>query len=798
MRIRSVTEAKIFKVKSELVRGNGGILIYDYPVPLEPPFAPFEYGKLNEIDLTLLRADEAFEPDPLKRVVQRVFKTVPSPSYRPEEFQRQEPFSFLKLTLPAEDEPTPLLAEQFLLSFNNSEPVSFEIIGDKHSIVFQLVCPERNGSQIASQLELHYPQIGIRHNEDDFLVSAFAESETENPEVVEYNLAETYFHPLLTFKKFDVDPLGMCISALSTLKNRELGAIQILIVPAKEDWRTNIRLASRNEYDASKPALYDYPILKAADEKNSKPLFAVMIRLIATDKHIIQQLEGFLNQFSSPHNQLVRFDDNGLLDEMDKFLAISTRVSFRSGLLLNCQELAGLVHLPSPVIKSDKLARGICKTAPVPDYATGQGMVLGENIHRGRKTAVTINDDYRNRHVYFIGATRVGKTTLMLDMILQDIENGKGLGVVDPHGDLIKEEILPRIPKNRIKDVVYINPDDRDYPVSLNILHSSSTREKELLASDLMVIFQRLFGESWGVRMEHLLRFFILTLMEKPDSSLRDIRRLVDDVKFRNSILKNVTDSELVDFWENEFESYEQSAFAPLRNKIGKFLAYPTIRYMITQRENKVDFEEVMDSGKILLCNLSQGELGEEISGILGALVVSRIQIAAMSRAKKPKEKRRDFYLYVDEFQNYITTSFEKILSEAGKYRLNLVLANQYLKQIPEKLRAAILDNVGTLVCFKSGVDVAWILGRELGVFTKDDILNLNRGEAIVRMGSARDAFNLKTFLPPGKPQESNVSEVIAHSRNQYATPLKELEEELKRERTKTDELKSADDFYEQ
>lgn len=797
MRIRNVTEAKRLKVQAELVRGNGGNFIYDYPVPLEPPYAPFEYGKLNDIDLALLQLDEPFEPDPIKRVAKRIFGR-DKPVFLPDVFERTEPLWFLKLTLPAEDEPTPQLAEQFLLSLANSEPVSFEIIGDKDKIVFQIAALCGNASQLANQLEIHYPQIGIREDEEDRLLDVLERDGTEALVMVEYNLAETYFHPLLTFKKFDVDPLGVCISALSTLKERELGAIQILIVPAKEDWRTNIRLASRNEYDSSKPALYDYPILKAVDEKNAKPLLAVMIRLIATDEHIIQQLEGFLNQFSSPYNQLVRFEDNGLLDEMDKFLAISTRVSFRSGLLLNSQELAGVVHLPSPAIKSDKLPRGICKTAPVPEYATGMGVILGENLHKGRKTSVIINDDYRNRHVYIIGATRVGKTTLMLDMILQDIENGKGLGVVDPHGDLIKEEILPRIPKKRIQDVVYINPEDREYPVSLNILHSSSTREKELLASDLMVIFQRLFGESWGVRMEHLLRYLILTLMEKPDSSLRDIRRLVDDVRFRNQILKNVTDSELLDFWENEFESYDQSAFAPIRNKLGKFLAYPTIRNMITQRQNKVDFERVMDSGKILLCNLSQGELGEEISSILGALVVSRIQIAAMSRAKKPKEERKDFYLYVDEFQNYITTSFEKILSEAGKYRLNLVLANQYLKQIPEKLRSAILDNVGTLVCFKSGVDVAWILGRELGVFTKDDILDLNRGEAIVRMGSARDAFNLRTFLPPTKPPEDNVSEVIAHSRKLYATPLKELEEELKRERTKTDELKSPDDFYEQ
>lgn len=800
VRLRNLTEARQAKVQAEFIRGQGNRVPYQFPVNLEPPFVPYEHGRLNNMDVTFLGLDGPFEPNPIKRFFQGLTAVSSEITYLPPEYKRKDLMVVRKLALPAQLDSSPQLAEQFLVGMTLSDRASFELIGTKDGITLQMTCERSSVGTLTSQLETQYPQLSIQAQEDDLMIKLIDESSDDSFfYFAEYGLKNTHCYPILTFSNWRVDPLLVAIGALSGLKGDDWGLLQILWHPVEHNWAQNMHLASRNEFDQSKPAFYDFPDLKACSQKLARPLFAVSVRAAGSQTGIVMGLEGFLQQFGGSYNGFVRCPEEDF-DSEDALVrgieSVCDRMNFRFGMIFNSEELAGLVHLPSREIVSKALPRQISRTAPAPVRVQGNGIIIGENIYRGLTTKVAIPQEMRNQHTYLIGATRTGKTTLMLNMILQDIQAGAGLAVVDPHGDLIREEILPRIPANRVSDVVYFNPDDRDFPIAFNVLQSGSHRDKELLCNDLIVVFQRLFGESWGMRLEHILRYLILTLLEHPGSTLRDIRRLLDNEAFRFELIPKVTDPEVRDFWDYEFASHNEHVFSPIRNKLGKFLAYPTIRNMILQPETKIDFGEIMDSGKILLCNLSQGQLGEEVSNILGALLVSRLQIAAMGRAGRQMHERRNFYLYVDEFQNYITSSFEKILSEASKYRLNLTLANQFLKQLPEKLQSAILDNVGTLLCFRTGTDVATRLAKELGEFTVQDISNLGRGEVIARVGSSHDTFNLRTFLPPDKPSENHVQSIIEYCRKHYATPRAEVESKLQLQ-SKGPKLESMDDFYE-
>lgn len=638
-----------------------------------------------------------------------------------------------------------------------------------------------------------YPNSEVISGAGDLLLQAA--TAVERPIVFPYVLARSYFYPLRVLISFGNDPLSVAIGTLDRLSDRDFGALQIIFQPTKGDWGTNIRSACRNEFDPKKSSVPGQPdLVKLSDQKSETPLFAVALNVASSRLSVAENLEAFLRLFDTPDNHLERLRPS-LPDDLVRD-SLLRRVSYYYGMILGSAELSGLAHLPSESVLSEKLQRATARTAPAPDISEKGQIIIGENHHRETKRLVWMNGDLRNRHTYIIGSTRMGKTTLMLNMILQDMDAGRGVCVIDHHGDLIKGDILPRIPESRIGDVVYFNPDDREWPLAFNVLQSSDLRERELLCSDLVAVLQRLFRDSWGPRLEHILRYLILSLLEVRGSTLRDIRLLIDEEGFRERIVSSVRDPEVLDFWEYEFETHGNAVFAPIRNKLGKFLAYSTVRNMICQRETKLDFESAIDSQKVVLCNLSQGELGEDVSNILGALLVSRVQIAAVSKARKPKEERTDCFLYVDEFQNYITSSFEKILSEAGKYRLNLVLANQFLEQIPPRLRSAILDNVGTLVSFKVGVDVARHIEKEMGRFTAENLMSLKRGQTIVRMGSAAEAFNMTTFLPPEKPRTDFVSEIVALSRAKHATQRRIVEEEMKRPRGSKIPPQAPSDFY--
>lgn len=359
----------------------------------------------------------------------------------------------------------------------------------------------------------------------------------------------------------------------------------------------------------------------------------------------------------------------------------------------------------------------------------GKITIFAETNYRNERKRFGIKKRDRRYHMYVVGKTGVGKSTLLLNMIGQDIGNKEGICVLDPHGDLI-EKALKAIPESRINDLVYFNPQDRTQAMYFNPLESLNPSESHLVVSSLVSVFKKIWADSWGPRLEYILRNALSTLLEFSGSTLIDLQRILQDRDFRLKVIARLKNEQLKNFWLNEFEKYppyfQQEAIAPVQNKIGQFLNNPILREIVSQPKSSFNLREIMDSGKILLVNLAKGKIGEDSTSLLGAMLITKLGLSALSRQDIPEEKRKDFYLYVDEFQSFATSSFVDILSEARKYRLSLILANQYLSQIDEKVRDAIFGNVGTLISFKVGLEDAKFLAEEFyPEFSQEDLINL-------------------------------------------------------------------------
>jgi len=395
---------------------------------------------------------------------------------------------------------------------------------------------------------------------------------------------------------------------------------------------------------------------------------------------------------------------------------------------------------------------------------------IGTNLHGGRASSVIIPDSIRDRHIYTVGKTRTGKSTLIANMALQDIENGHGVAVIDPHGDLVERDILPFIDEDSIQDVIYFDAADDTAPIALDIMTARTEREVSLLADDLLVTFKR-FADSWGDRLENILRHTIHTLLSVPGSTFLDIHRILQNPAFRADVLRRVRHPQLQNFWQYEFPNLPKDATQPILNKMGRFLLSQPLRSILGQRSSSLDFSRVLGQSRVLLVNLAKGKIGEENSRLIGSLFVSQIQLAAMRRASDPREQRPPFALYVDEFQNFTTSAFDIILSEAGKYRLWLTMAHQFISQLDRRMRDAILGNVGTIVMFSLGPPDAHELKDELGRFTPQDLVNLDRDkhEAFCRPATrAADTFPFQTLPPPDWPDEDVARRIIDWSREVY------------------------------
>ncbi|MEZ4180460.1 MAG: type IV secretion system DNA-binding domain-containing protein [Candidatus Doudnabacteria bacterium] len=418
--------------------------------------------------------------------------------------------------------------------------------------------------------------------------------------------------------------------------------------------------------------------------------------------------------------------------------------------------------------------------------------VFGVTNFRNRQVPFGIKPDDRRRHMYVIGKTGMGKTTLLENMAIQDIRNGHGVCFIDPHGDSVSK-ILDFVPPHRINDVIYFNPADLEHPIAFNILESVESRYKHLVASGLMGVFTKIWANMWSSRMEYILNNTILALLDSPGNTMLGVVRMYVDKKYRKKIIDNIKDPMVKAFWIEEFanynERYRTEAVAPIQNKVGQFLSSGVIRNIVGQTKSTLDLREVMDNQKILLLDLSKGKVGEDNSALLGAMIITKLQLAALSRVDIPEHERKDFFLYVDEFQNFVTDSFATILSEARKYRLNLIMGHQYIGQLtPEnntRVRDAVFGNVGTMVVFRVGASDAEYLETEFEPsFTPTDIVNLPKYHVVLKLminGVASDPFTAKTIPVNDDWIVGDREKVIKVSRERYAKPREQVEDKIQR-----------------
>ncbi|MBI2644520.1 MAG: type IV secretion system DNA-binding domain-containing protein [Candidatus Wildermuthbacteria bacterium] len=421
--------------------------------------------------------------------------------------------------------------------------------------------------------------------------------------------------------------------------------------------------------------------------------------------------------------------------------------------------------------------------------ANGNDITLfGETNFRNIRRKFGIKLDDRRRHMYVIGKTGMGKSETLKNMAIQDIQRGYGVGFIDPHGEAV-EDLLHFVPKERIQDVVYFNPADTNFPVAFNVMESVDPEKHHLIAAGLMSVFKKIWPDVWSARMEYILNYAILALLEDPNSTLLGINRMLSDVEYRQQVVEHVKDPVVKAFWLQEYarytQRYEVEATAAIQNKVGQFISSSLIRNIIGQLKSSINMREIMDRQKILLVNLSKGKIGEDSSRLLGGLLVTKLQLAAMSRVDIPEAERSDFFLYIDEFQNFASDSFAGILSEARKYRLSLILSHQYIAQLDEKVRDAVFGNVGTLVSFRIGAEDAEAFEKEFfPEFTAEDFVDLGKYTIYVKLmidGIASHPFSAVTLPPMPHPEVSYAKEIIESSQAKYGAPAKEVEERIVR-----------------
>ncbi|MFA5125175.1 MAG: CxxC-x17-CxxC domain-containing protein [Patescibacteria group bacterium] len=415
--------------------------------------------------------------------------------------------------------------------------------------------------------------------------------------------------------------------------------------------------------------------------------------------------------------------------------------------------------------------------------------IFGETNYRNARRSFGIKRDDRRRHMYVIGKTGMGKTTLLENLIISDILNGEGCCYIDPHGDTA-EKLLDFIPPHRINDVIYLNPADAEFPIAFNVLEAVDEINKNFVASGLISVFKKLWADSWGPRLEYILRNTILSLLDYPGSTLLGIMRILVEKDYREKVVVKIKDPVVRSFWVNEYSKWNektlQEVISPIQNKVGQFLSNFLIRNIVGQVTSTIDLREIMDNKKILILNLAKGKIGEDTMKLLGSMIVTKLYLAAMSRVDILEKDRPDFYLYVDEFQNFATESFANILSEARKYRLNLIVAHQYIEQLPEEVAAAVFGNVGTLICFRVGASDAEKLVLEFApFFTEEDLVNLPAFAVYLKLmidGVSSDPFSAATLPPLFEEYRTNNSEKVTYvSRERYANPRSVVEDKINR-----------------
>ena len=753
--------------------------------------------------------------------------------------------TLLILEIPKANDKSELAAEQLFaslhgilrdkseLKYNNGvqEHLSFEIASVNGQIRFYVWVPKALQSFVEGQIYSQYPTVQIHEADEDYVTHERNHSVIYTSEIT---LTANEMLPIKTFQSFEVDPLAGITGTLAKLETTgEEVWIQVLARPIADEWHKSSDRWISSVRNGNPMAIFssgfdfkwvaglleafwkppeqgngsatkelsdrDKTRISEAEKKATKLGYQVKIRLAylgesqTNGKLRMQAIVGTFKQFNSTN--LNGFKMTSASFKKEDLARYRARAFYDRGFILNIEELASVFHLPHTNVETPNIVWASSKTAEPPaklPIISGNS-AIDDNISAfGLTNFRGINHQFgmlrydRSRHVYIIGQTGAGKSGTLELFALSDIFHNQGYAIIDPHGDFAVNN-MRFIPGSRMQDVVYFNPADTAYPLGFNPLEVTNPAQKTNISSEVIGVLKRMFGESWGPRLEYILRYTILALLDRPTTTMLDITRMLTDKKFREETLTYCTDTVVMQFWRVEFASWNDKfvaeAIAPVLNKVGAFTANPIIRNIIGQPKSTFNIRQIMDEGKILIVNLSKGLIGEDNAAILGSFLVTKIQLAAMSRSDIPDIKdRRPFYLYVDEFQNFATDSFATILSEARKYGLNLTVANQYISQMNDTVRDAVFGNVGTMISFRVSADDAPILSKQFEPqFESNDLLQMHNRNFVINMvinGEKSPAFSARTLeLPP--PQTDNTGRIIENTRRTYSKNRAEVEEAI-------------------
>ncbi len=728
------------------------------------------------------------------------------------------------------------IAEQFLSTLSNLPTTSWDrIVYGRPMVVLEIMArpdgmivfyagaERRYLDHLEKQIYAHYPDAQVQEAAD---FTIFEPADTIRAGYLKLQRSE--YLPLATYKELEVDPISSLTGALAKIQNKDAAVIQYILQPAtgrtyKKAQKAARRTMMGKQADVGSSASFfskaeaqftssakrektkadntrltprGQQRVELVEQKMSQQHFSVTIRIGVSTRQpeeaerVFNAIVGAFSQYDLPDLNSLRVKTVRHWQSFVRDLIFRVPRE-RIANTLSTTEVASLFHFPLPTTGTPNILWRGAKVAAAPVGLPTSGVLLGLNVYRGISTPAYLAESDRRRHMYLIGQTGTGKTTMFLNMIIQDIQAGHGVGVVDPHGDLI-EDILLHIPPERQKDVIIFDPRDTERPIGFNMLEARDEAQKDLVVNEVVQILQKLAArlnpESIGPMFEHYLRNALLALIEDDQSTLIDVPRMFVDADFRKTILAKNTNPTVKQFWEQEFAQSQRGQMSAdmlsyVISKLGRFISNQVVRNMIGQAHSSFDVRQVMDEKKILLCNLSKGSLGDINSDLLGFILVSKLQIAALGRSNVPESARPDFYLYLDEFQNFTTDSIATILSEARKYRLNLNLTHQFINQLDEKIREAVFGNVGTLVSYRIGVEDAEFMAKQFQpVFSDYDLINLERFTAVVRLlagGTPQRAFSLSISAPPQNGDVQAREAVRTYSRAIYGRPKDVVEEEI-------------------
>ncbi len=744
-----------------------------------------------------------------------------------------------------------LHAQQGLLNwfFGRTDHLSFEIVAKQGKIYFYVATPKYLTTYIEEQIHAQYPHAQVTPIND---YNIFSPHSKVAGAYLKFSRLSLF--PIKTFRQMDSDPLDAITNSLSKVLPEEGAAIQIVVRSAKKTWRqTSLQVVREMQAGKSlqqalkfnkadsfggkviisifklfkelatagfsgktkeqleqeqqqkgfnaphKLTAKEEETTKFIEEKAAKAGLDVNIRIVTSAKSL-DKAKLILNNIVNAFSQYSIFEYGNKFNyyiprHIDSVVHnfINRNFNEKQRLLLNTEELASVYHFPLASCQTPNINWLRSRKAPAPVEIPTTGIILGRNIYRGQETIIRMKDADRRRHVYIIGMTGVGKSVLMENMIRQDIEAGRGVCVVDPHGSLA-ESVLAFIPESRAEDVVYFNPADIERPIGLNILEANTPEEMDFVTQEMVSIFYKLVTDPAmiGPMFEHNMRNAMLTLMADKEhpGTIAEIPRMFTDEEFQRYKLKYVTDPMVRAFWEKEMaktsDYHKSEMLGYLISKVGRFVENEMIRNIIGQGYSGFNFREIMDKQKILIINLSKGQVGEVNSNLLGLIAVSKLQMAALARANMPEKERKDFYLYIDEFQNYVTDSIATILAEARKYKLNLIMAHQYIGQLVNNndtsIRDAVFGNAGTMIAFRVGVEDAETMAKQFApVFAEYDVINIEKYNAYVRLlidNTAARPFNMETY-PPVEGNLIIAKKIKKLSRFKYGRPRSEVTAEI-------------------